>query len=103
LLDEPTKGLDAGAKRALVRLVRQLSAEGMTIVVVSHDLEFCAQAADVVSMLFDGQIASSAPPRDFFSANAFYTTAASCIVRGTFPGVVTVDDAVSRCAEALGA
>ncbi len=103
LLDEPTKGLDAGASRALVRLVHRLSAEGMTIVVVSHDLEFCAQAADVVSMLFDGQIASSAPPREFFSANAFYTTAASCIVRGTFSGVVTVDDAVSRCVEALGA
>lgn len=103
LLDEPTKGLDASARRALVRLVRRLSAEGMTIVVVSHDLEFCAQAADVVSMLFDGQIASSAPPREFFSANAFYTTAASCIVRGTFSDVVTVDDAVSRCVEALGA
>lgn len=101
LLDEPTKGLDAVAKMSLARILRQLVDEGRTVVLVSHDVEFCASHADRAFLLFDGAIASEAASRQFFSANAFYTTAASCIARGVFPGAVTCQDVVELTVESL--
>lgn len=102
LLDEPTKGLDAVAKAALARILRRLADEGRAIVLVSHDVEFCAAHADRAFLLFDGAIAAEAPVREFFSTNAFCTTAASCIARGVFPEAVTCQDVVGLTVESLG-
>ncbi len=82
LLDEPTKGLDAGMKRALGTKLRQLAALGKAVLLVSHDTEFCAEYADRAGFMFRGEITSEAAVRSFFCRNTFYTTAANRIARG---------------------
>ena len=94
LLDEPTKGLDNFFKEQLGGVFRSLLAEGVTIVMVSHDVEFCARNADTVSMFFDGQVLATTAPRQFFAQNSFYTTAANRMARHVFPQAVTAEDVV---------
>lgn len=97
LLDEPTKGLDAYAKRRIIKIVQSLKQEGITVVTVTHDAEFAALCADRVALFFGGEIVSVAEPREFFADNSFYTTAASRMTRGLYKGIVTVEDAVKIC------
>lgn len=95
LLDEPTKGLDGFFKEKFATILRKLTQEGLTIVLVSHDVEFCAEHADLVSMFFDGQILTTTTPRRFFGQNSFYTTAANRMSRCIFQNAVTVGDVIS--------
>ena len=94
LLDEPTKGMDAAFKQRFAQLLRRLQTKGIAIVIVSHDIEFCAQHADRCALFFDGAIVSENTPRAFFTGNSFYTTAANRMCRSVFPQVVTVEDAI---------
>ena len=86
LLDEPTKGLDAHFKITLAGIVRKLKESGITIVMVSHDIEFCAAYADRCGMFFDGCIVSEDTPKSFFAGKSFYTTAANRMARGVIGG-----------------
>ena len=97
LLDEPTKGLDAGAKLRIMEILRSLKEQGVTVVIVTHDVEFAALCADRCAMFFGGRIVSSGTPNGFFSKNSFYTTAVSRMTRGYFTNAVTVADAVELC------
>ena len=92
LLDEPTKGLDSFFKVQFAQILSQLKQTGMTILMVSHDVEFCAEYADMVSMFFDGQILTTDTPRRFFGSNSFYTTAANRMSRCVFKNAVTASD-----------
>ena len=74
LLDEPTKGIDREHSRKFGELLRKLTDQGKTIFIVSHDLEFCAEYADRVGMMFDGKIEGIDEPSKFFAQNYFYTT-----------------------------
>ncbi len=94
LLDEPTKGLDNFFKLKFAKILAKLKAQGVTIVMVSHDVEFCAAYADAVSMFFDGQILTTNTPRRFFAKNSFYTTAANRMSRHVFNGTVTAENVV---------
>ena len=94
LLDEPTKGMDAIFKKKLIDMLRNLTKRGVTVVMVSHDVEFCAQAVDFVAMMFDGEVTAVGTPREVFSSNAFYTTAVSRMSRGIVDGAVVVEDLV---------
>lgn len=94
LLDEPTKGMDSFFKDRFAQILRELQRGGVTVVMVSHDVEFCARYADSVSMLFDGQILTTDTPRRFFGQNSFYTTVASRMSRGVFSNAVTAQDVV---------
>ena len=95
LLDEPTKGLDSFFKQKFAQILRKLRQQGMTIVMVSHDVEFCAEHADLVSMFFDGQILTTDTPHRFFGQNSFYTTAANRMSRCVFRNAVTAGDVVA--------
>ena len=95
LLDEPTKGLDAEFKLVLSGIMRELTASGVTIVMVSHDIEFCAEHADRCAMFFDGDIVSANAPRAFFSGNSFYTSSANRMARRVLPGAITAADIIS--------
>ncbi len=97
LLDEPTKGIDAYSKQTLANVLYKLKSRGLTIVIVTHDVEFAAEHADRCAMFFDGQVVSTANPVDFFSGNSYYTTAASRISRGLYKNAVTVDMVVELC------
>ena len=99
LLDEPTKGLDAGSKKRLGELLVGLSQKKVTILMVSHDIEFCAKYATKTGLFFDGNIASVQDTKEFFVENHFYTTAANRMCRNYFPDVVTVQDAICVCTD----
>ena len=100
LLDEPTKGLDPFFKISLAGIFKKLTAKGKTLLMASHDIEFCAQYGDKCAMFFDGNIVSQGSPKEFFSGNNFYTTAANKISREYIPEAITWEE-VARWAETL--
>lgn len=104
LLDEPTKGLDPAAKDRFADLLSHLLEQGMSIIMVTHDVEFAARHASRCALLFDGSITSQGAPPDFFSSNYFYTTVVNRMVRELLPQALTIEDvirawpdSVSRC------
>lgn len=92
LLDEPTKGMDAHFKRQFGALLHRLKEQGMAILLVSHDVEFCAAYADRCGLLFLGEVASEGTARRFFLENRFYTTAAARMSRGILPNVMQSEE-----------
>ncbi|MBU5479728.1 ABC transporter ATP-binding protein [Blautia sp. MSJ-19] len=96
LMDEPTKGMDAEYKEELGKILRKLQQHGITVFMISHDVEFVAEYADRVGLFFEGNIVTSNETRAFFAGNSFYTTAANRMARQFFPEAVTGKDVV-RC------
>ena len=94
LLDEPTKGLDSFFKLEFAKILEKLTQKGVTILMVSHDVEFCAEYAHQVGMFFDGQMLTQASPKRFFGQNSFYTTAANRMSRCVFRDAVTAQQVV---------
>ena len=97
LMDEPTKGLDAYLKKSLAELLKKLTAQGISILMVTHDLEFAASYADRCGLIFDGQLISEDEPHVFFSGNRFYTTTAGLIAGDYIPQVITCEEVVWAC------
>lgn len=97
LLDEPTKGIDNFFKESLGEIMARLKEKGTTIIMVSHDIEFCCKFADTCAMFFDGNIITTNSPREFFSGNSFYTTAANRMSRHLFQNAVTPKDVIDLC------
>ena len=94
ILDEPTKGMDAHFKRIFADILQDLKSSGVTILMVSHDVEFCAEFSDVCALVFDGSITSFATPRKFFLGNSFYTTSANRMARNLLPNAILADDII---------
>ena len=94
LLDEPTKGLDAYSKSILKSILVKLKNDGMTIIAVTHDVEFAAENADRCALFFDGEILSADIPSKFFAENNFYTTAANRMARHLWPHAVTCEQVI---------
>lgn len=99
LLDEPTKGLDAEFKQEFSLIIERLLSDGVTVIMVSHDVEFCAAYAHRCALFFDGSIVTEGKPRNFFSGNSFYTTAANRMGRDVIPTAITADDIIMACGE----
>ena len=97
LLDEPTKGLDTYCKEEIGKMLMKLRDMGVTIVVVSHDIEFSARYSDRCAMFFDGSIVSEGTPKEFFLGNNFYTTVSNRIARNIFEDTLIHEDVVSLC------
>ncbi len=68
LFDEPTSALDPELVREVVDVMEELARDGMTMVVVSHEMRFAREAADAVVMMDGGRIVEEAPPERFFSS-----------------------------------
>lgn len=94
LLDEPTKGLDGAFKEKLAALLKDLCQKGKTIVLVSHDMAFCAEYADTCGLLFDGQMISQEKTGTFFRENVFYTTPAARMAQGILPDCFRAEDMI---------
>lgn len=98
IMDEPTKGLDNHYKLELGGILKNLQKEkGTTIIMVSHDIEFCAAFGDRCGLFFDGGLVTVGRPKAFFSGNSFYTTSANRMTRQFFDNAVTAEDAVMLC------
>ena len=100
LLDEPTKGLDPFFKLTLAEILKELCGRGIAVMMVSHDIEFCARYADRCAMFFDGNVVSEGDPETFFAGNSFYTTTANRMAREFFPEAVTWEE-VAACVRKL--
>ena len=99
LLDEPTRGMDAPTCHALGETLRSLSDAGMAIVLVSHDVAFCARFADRAALLFDGALTGEQNAHAFFAGNHFYTTAANRMARFCLPDAVLTEEVLAACAQ----
>lgn len=97
LLDEPTKGLDITSKKELTLILKGLCAEGESIILITHDVEFAAEAADRCMLLSDGRAACIETPARFFGGNYFYTTAANRIARDIDWSAITCEEVVALC------
>ncbi|MGW4053468.1 AAA family ATPase, partial [Streptomyces sp. NPDC004779] len=67
LFDEPTSALDPEMINEVLEVMQQLAREGMTMVVVTHEMGFARSAADRVVFMADGRIVEQATPEEFFS------------------------------------
>ncbi|MGW4055161.1 ABC transporter ATP-binding protein [Streptomyces sp. NPDC004779] len=72
LLDEPTRGLDYRAKGALIGIVDGLAAEGRTVVISTHDVEFVAHAADRVVVMAEGDVVADGPTTEVIVASPVF-------------------------------
>lgn len=97
LLDEPTKGIDAFAKESLLQIIQDLKAQGLTLIIVTHDVEFAARTSDRVGLFFNKSLLSLTRPHLFFSENNFYTTQASRMSRHLFKQAITREQIISLC------
>ena len=97
LLDEPTKGVDNDFKQVFAQILKELTSRGVCVIMVSHDVEFCAQYADRCGLFFDGGIVTIDAPQPFFAGKSFYTTAANRMSRHLLPNAVTPEDVITAC------
>jgi len=97
LLDEPTRGLDYGAKERLVVILRDLAARGHAIVLATHDVELVADAASRTLVLAEGEIVADGPTADVVVASPTFAPQVSKIL-GPGPWLT-----VSQVAAALAA
>ena len=97
LLDEPTKGLDNDFKELFASILRELTRRGVCVIMVSHDVEFCARHASRCALYFDGGIVTEDAPQPFFAGKSFYTTAANRMARHLLPEAVTPEDIICAC------
>ena len=96
-LDEPTKGFDPLSKRDFARYLSKLHKEGLTIVMVTHDIEFAARYATMCGMLFQGEITAEGTPEELFHGNYFYTTSISRMTRNQpIPEALTLEEALLK-------
>ncbi len=88
LFDEPTSALDPEMIGEVLEVMKELAREGMTMIVVTHEMGFAREVADRVVMMDDGRIIEEAPPARFFSAPAQERTRAflARIIGGQRPG-----------------
>ncbi len=94
LLDEPTKGLDSEYKLLLSDILKRFCLGGGSVVLVSHDVDFCAENADRCALLFGGEITCCCTPEEFFTSNLFYTTDAAKTAQGTADGIFTSEQLI---------
>lgn len=95
LLDEPTKGMDGGFKIKFGAMLKELKKQGITTVLVSHDMEFCAEYATYCGLMFDREIISGGPTREFFAENVYYTTAAARMTRDILKDCLVAEDIIT--------
>ncbi|MFK0115705.1 ABC transporter ATP-binding protein [Streptomyces sp. NPDC090994] len=97
LLDEPTRGLDYGAKSRLVTLLRSLAAEGHAIVLATHDVELAAELAHRVVLLAEGEVIADGPTTEVSVASpSFAPQVAKVLAPQHWLTVAQVRDALAR-------
>lgn len=96
ILDEPTKGLDYFCKEKLSYIINHLKSKGITLVMVSHDMDFIAQNTDYCYFLFNHAIAFEGETNKFIINNKFYTTNIHNIVKKRLPNTINLKDIVDK-------
>ena len=82
LLDEPTRGLDPGVKRALTSFLQLRASAGAAVLIATHDVEWAARTADRVLMMADGEIYADGDPRSVLSESLVFSTQVNKLLGG---------------------
>jgi energy-coupling factor transport system ATP-binding protein len=99
LLDEPTRGLDYGAKKRLGEVLTGLAAQGTTVLLATHDVELAAEVADRVVILADGEVVTDGPAREVLASSpAFAPQVTKVLLPQTWLTVAEVAGALARIA-----
>ncbi|KJK10425.1 cobalt ABC transporter ATP-binding protein [Terrabacter sp. 28] len=99
LLDEPTRGLDYGAKKRLGEVLAGLASTGTTVLLATHDVELAAEIADRVVILADGEVVTDGPAREVLSSSpAFAPQVTKVLLPQTWLTVAEVAGALARIA-----
>jgi energy-coupling factor transport system ATP-binding protein len=99
LLDEPTRGLDYGAKAAFGEVVRELTSRGHSVVLATHDVELVAEVADRVVVMAEGEVVADGPVAHVLSGSTAFAPQVSRILgEGGWLTVVDVERALSAVA-----
>ncbi|HRO24169.1 MAG TPA: ABC transporter ATP-binding protein, partial [Promineifilum sp.] len=93
LLDEPTRGLDASLKAELIALWRKWLADGVAILLVTHDVELAAQIAGRTVMMSQGEVIASGPTREVLGSTPNFAPQISRLLPGR--GLLTAADALA--------
>lgn len=93
LLDEPTRGLDYEMKKQLGQLLKNMQRQGITILMVTHDIEFSAAFCKKFLLMFNGEIASCGLREEVLKGGIYYTTPINKLLRST--NIFTVEEALS--------
>jgi len=96
ILDEPTRGMDPWHRRELLRLLRQVQAEGVAIVMATHDVEMVAGAANRVILLGEGSVVADGPPADVLSDSLTFSTQVNKVLGGAWLTADEVVEALDR-------
>ncbi|OPZ75399.1 MAG: putative HMP/thiamine import ATP-binding protein YkoD [Firmicutes bacterium ADurb.Bin456] len=96
ILDEPTRGVDFRLKEELGVFLRQEAAKGRTVLVVTHDVEFAAEYATRVVLMFSGRVAGDGKKHDVLGKSIFYSSQLGKMCRGICDGVLTFGEARQR-------
>lgn len=94
ILDEPTQGMDIAAKDYLKVFLREQTAQGKSVIIITHDLKFASEIGDRIGLFFDGKISSLSSKQEFFGNNFLYTTECSLLTRDMCYGLSNVDEVV---------
>jgi energy-coupling factor transport system ATP-binding protein len=92
-LDEPTRGLDYSAKRALAKQLKMLRAADRAIILASHDIEFVAEIADRVVLLEAGKIIRDSAPTELLGFGSPLASQLAQISRT--PGLISIEQVLS--------
>lgn len=99
LLDEPTRGLDYQLKKELGEILLMLQAQGTTIIVITHDVEFAAEYAATIVLMSQGSIITWGSKYEMLSNSTFYSPQINKLFHNIIDGVVTPEqgkEALSR-------
>lgn len=96
LLDEPTRGIDYNLKNDLGRLLLSYSENGTTVIIVTNDVEFAAEYAQRVILMFDGRIAGDGAKHDILGDSIFFSPQMSRLFRGYKNNILTVREALEQ-------
>jgi energy-coupling factor transport system ATP-binding protein len=81
-LDEPTRGMDRAAKRVLARWLSDRAADGLAVIVATHDAEFAADFAARAVLLADGRVIADGPIEEILAGGWYFTTESARILGG---------------------
>nr|WP_276538507.1 energy-coupling factor transporter ATPase [Dehalobacterium formicoaceticum] len=100
LLDEPTRGLDYSLKEKLGKMLLDLQKEGISILMITHDVEFAAEYAEDILLMAGGRIVGQGDKYEMLADSTFYASQVSKLFRNIADRVVTLSQA-QRILEAL--
>lgn len=92
LLDEPTRGLNIGLKKNLGKLLKKLQEKNITIILVTHDIEFAAEFSDNFILMCNGEVTAKGNINEVLGNGIYYTTSVNKLFRDSIENIFLLDE-----------